>query len=257
MDYLQALIFAVIEGVTEFLPVSSTGHLVLASSLLNIEQTAFIKSFEIFIQLGAIVAVIVLFWRKLMQGREVWIRVFIAFLPTAIVGFLLYKIIKDILLGNNFITVLALFIGGILLILIELMHKEKDTFTSSIEQLNLKNAFLIGLAQSLSVIPGVSRSAASIIGAMLLKTKRKTAVEFSFLLAIPTMLAATSYDLIKSDLKFTQQEIGILTVGFIGSFVVALVVVRWFLAFVQKNNFIYFGIYRILVALIFYLTYIR
>lgn len=256
MDYTQAIILSVVEGISEFLPISSTGHLILAAKLLQVPQTEFVKSFEIFIQLGAILAVIGLFWKKLILGQRVWRNVLAAFLPTAIVGFFLYGIIKDFLLGNELITVAVLFLGGLILILIESLHKEKESFVADVEELSLKNAFLIGLSQSTSVIPGVSRSAASIVGAMLLKTKRKTAVEFSFLLAIPTMIGATSLDLIKSNLSFSKQELGLLAVGLFGSFIVALLVIKWFLSYIQKNNFILFGVYRILLAIIFYLIFI-
>ncbi len=257
MDYSQAIILSIVEGISEFLPISSTGHLVLTSYLLNIPQTEFVKSFEIFIQLGAILAVVVLFWKKLLQGMDIWTRVLVAFIPTGIIGFILYQAIKDVLLGNNLITVAALFIGGLVLIMIEYLHKEKDTYIDKIEEISLKNAFLIGLSQSISIIPGVSRSAASIIGAMLLGVKRKTSVEFSFLLAIPTMIAATSFDLIKTDISFSQQELLVSLIGFVGSFVTALIVVKWFLSYVQKNNFIAFGVYRIILAIVFYFIFLR
>jgi len=251
MYYLQAVILSIVEGLTEFLPVSSTGHLVLTSKLLNIAQTDFVKSFEIIIQLGSIFAIIFLYRETISKNREVWKKIITAFIPTAIIGFLLYKIIKTLFLGNSTITLFALFIGGLLLILLEKIHKEKDHHNDSMEKISFKNAFLIGLFQSISVIPGVSRSAATIIPALMLGTKRKTAVEFSFLLAIPTMFAASLLDILKSNFSFTPYEYSILIVGFIGSFVVAIFAVKFLLNFIKNHTFIPFGIYRIILAIIF------
>ena len=253
MTPLQAFILAIVEGISEFLPISSTGHLVLASEILKIEQTEFVKSFEIFIQLGAILAVVFLYWKTLLTKKAVLERVFVAFLPTAFLGFTLYKIVKQILLGNTLITLAALLGGGIFLIVLELFYKEKQHHAQSIEQITIRKAFIIGLFQSFSMIPGVSRSAATIVGGLLLGTKRRAAVEFSFLLAIPTMLAATGLDLIKSNLEFTSNELTLLAIGFIGSFVVALFAVKFFLQFIQNNTFIPFGIYRIIVTILFFL----
>jgi undecaprenyl-diphosphatase len=257
MNFIHAIILSVIEGLTEFLPISSTGHMVLASKILDIEQTDFVKSFEIIIQLGAIFAVVFLYWSTISRNINVWKKVITAFIPTGIIGFLLYKIVKNVLLGNLTITVYALLIGGILLILLEKIYKEKDYYADSIEKISYKNAFMIGLFQSVSIIPGVSRSAATIIPALLLGTKRKTAVEFSFLLAIPTMLAATSLDLVKSSFSFTLPEYLILIVGLVVSFVVALIAVRFLLDFIKKHTFIPFGIYRIVLAIVFWLTVLR
>ena len=257
MDILQAIIFSIVEGITEFLPISSTGHLILTSHLLSIPQTNFIKDFEIIIQLGAIVSIVVLFYKEFLKGSKVWKKILAAFLPTAIIGFLLFKFIKDFLLGNLYITILALLIGGVLLILLELLYKEKDHHADSIEKISLKNAFLIGLFQSLAIIPGVSRSGATIVSALFLGTKRKTAAEFSFLLAVPTMLAATGLDLVKSNFSYNLSEWTILGVGFIGSFFVALIVVKLFLKYIQNHTFIPFGIYRIMVAIIFWYILIK
>ncbi len=257
MDLIHALIISVVEGVTEFLPISSTGHQILVAKLLSVPQTEFVKTFEIFIQLGAILAVCLIYWRKFLQSQKIWISVLVAFIPTAIIGFALYKIIKNVLLGNLIVTVLALFIGGILLIFLEKMHQEKQSQTSKVEQMTLKQAIGVGLVQSLSIIPGVSRSAASILGGMYLGLKRETAVEFSFLLAIPTMLAATGLDLVKTHLSFSSSEYVTLAVGFIGAFVTALLVIRWFLKYIQKNSFVPFGVYRIILAVLFWLIFLR
>lgn len=257
MNIFQALLLSVIEGITEFLPISSTGHLILTSQLLGLVESEFVKSFEIYIQLGAILAVVVLYFNKYRQNLTVWKNILAAFIPTAIIGFLLYKVIKDYLLGNSLLVVVSLLIGGILLIWLEKKHHEKDQDVAKIEDLTLKQSALIGLAQSISIIPGVSRSAATILGAMFLGAKRSVAVEFSFLLAVPTMLAATGLDLVKSDFNFSANEWLMISIGFIGSFITALIVVRWFIKFVQKNTFIPFGIYRIVIAIIFWFFLIR
>lgn len=257
MDIFQALILSVVEGLTEFLPISSTGHLVLTAELLNIPQTEFIKSFEIIIQLGAIAAIILIYAKTLLTNKRVWLRILTAFIPTAIIGFTLYKVVKSFLLGNTTVTLAALFLGGIALIVLELLYREKDNHAERIEDLSLKQSFLIGLCQSLSIIPGVSRAAATIIGGLFVGAKRKTAVEFSFLLAVPTMLAASGLDLIKSNFAFSQNEYFLLATGFIGSFLVAIVAVKFLLKFIQKNTFIPFGIYRVILALLFWVFIIR
>jgi undecaprenyl-diphosphatase len=257
MDLFQTIILGVVEGISEFLPISSTGHMVLAAALLHLQETEFVKSFEIIIQLGAILAIVVLYWRRLIQGKEIWKRVLAAFIPTGILGFLLYKVVKHILLGNDMITLSALFIGGIALIILELMYKEKQHHVDKIEKMSIRNAFWIGVFQSLAIIPGVSRSAATIISALFLGTKRQAAVEFSFLLAVPTMLAATGLDVVKTKLNFSGNELLMLLIGFVVSFVVALFVVKWFLKFVQTHTFIPFGVYRILMSLLFYFFIIK
>lgn len=257
MSFLQAIILSIIEGISEFLPISSTGHLVLTSDLLNIPQTNFVKSFEIIIQLGAILAVVVLYFEKLINNIKLWKIILVAFLPTAVVGFLLYSVIKNTLLGNSFITVFAIFLGGIMLIILELLYKEMDHHAGELERVSLKQALLIGLIQSLSIIPGVSRAASSIIGGLFVGLKRKVAVEFSFLLAIPTMFAATSLDLVKENFNFSTNEIFLLVVGLLTSFIVALIVVKWFLKYIQNHNFIIFGIYRIILALLFWIFVLR
>lgn len=251
MDLFQALILSAVEGTSEFLPISSTGHLLLATRLLNIPQTAFVKSFEVIIQLGAISAVVILYWKKLLNNFKLWKNIIAAFIPTAVVGLVFYDLIKEVFFENILITIGALFIGGVLLILIEKLHKPQQFSNLTIEQLNLKQAFLIGIAQSFSIIPGTSRAAATIIGGLLVGVKRNVAVEFSFLLAVPTMIAATGLDLIKSEFNFSSQELMSLAVGFLGSFITALLVVKWFIKFIGDNNFFWFGVYRIVLAVIF------
>lgn len=249
MDLIQALILSLIEGTTEFLPISSTGHLLLASRFLNIPQTEFVKTFEIFIQLGAILAIVVLYWRQLSHNFAIYRNIVIAFIPTGVIGLVFYRIIKQVFFENILITVFALLVGGILLIVLEKLYDEKGRHIDSIEKLSLKQSFLIGVAQSFSIIPGTSRAAATIIGGLLAGAKRKVAVEFSFLLAIPTMAGATGLDLIKSEFKFDSQEILVLSAGFIGSFATALLVVKWFIRFIENNNFFWFGVYRIVLSI--------
>lgn len=257
MDIIQAIILAVVEGISEFLPISSTGHLVLTTEILGISQTDFVKSFEIIIQLGAILAVVTLYWKTLIKNPIIWQKIIIAFIPTAILGLIFYKIIKEVLLGNPLVTVLALFIGGIILIILEKMYQEKPHHLEEISKMSTKQALGIGLIQSFSMIPGTSRAAATIIGGMFLGLKRSTATEFSFLLAIPTMTAATGLDLIKSDFAFSGQEYLLLAIGLVGAFITALLVMKWLIKYVQKNTFVPFGIYRIILALVFWALFIQ
>lgn len=250
MTFFDAAILGLIEGVTEFLPISSTGHLILASSLLGLAHTEFLKTFEIAIQLGAISAVAILYFKSFFKFN-ILARLIVAFLPTAVVGLALYSIIKTYLIGNELVVVTALFLGGIALIAFELLHKEDPAAAAEMENISYKQALSIGLFQSIAIIPGVSRSAATIVGGLLLGLKRSTIVEFSFLLAVPTMAAATGLDLLKNYRSFTESNLAVLAVGFLTAFVVALVVVRFFLHFIKKHTFVPFGIYRILVSIAF------
>jgi len=249
MTFLDTIILAIIEGITEFLPISSTGHLILASHLLNIPQTEFLKSFEIIIQLGAILAVVVLYFKRILQQtRALAITLVSAFIPTGIIGVVAYKLVKDHLIGNDLLVVAMLILGGILLILID-KYLFKNPTTCSVENISIKQATIIGLGQTLSMIPGVSRSAATIVTAGLQGIDKKTAVEFSFLLAIPTMVAAAALDISSVGLSFTSHEISMLMVGFIGAFITALVSIKFFVEYVQKNGFAVFGYYRIILGI--------
>lgn len=254
MTILHALILSLIEGITEFLPVSSTGHMILVSDILKITQTEFVKSFEIIIQLGSILAVFLLYAKTFLTKRSLWPKIIYAFLPTGILGLTLYKLIKHFLIGNTAVVLISLLVGGIFLILLEGIYKNQTQKTKEIDELSNKDALLIGLFQSISMVPGVSRSAASIFGGMTVGLKRKAAVEFSFMLAIPTMVAATGLDFLESSRNFTRHEYLIIGIGFLGSFLVALFAVKFFLNYVQKNTLISFGIYRILLALLFWLV---
>ena len=250
MQVIDAIILAVLEGFSEFLPISSTGHLILASRLLELSQTGFVKSFEIFIQLGAIAAVAVLYWRRFLH-KEFIAKVLVAFLPTGVIGFFLYPIVKGYFLGNQTIVLWALFLGGVLLIFFELFFAKKMEVSPSLS-ISYRNAFLIGVCQSLAIVPGVSRSAATIVGGLFLGLERKTIVEFSFLLAVPTILAASGFDLIKTAGSFHSDEFLVLLCGFAVSFFVALLAMRFLLAFIRRHTFIPFGVYRIALAVLFW-----
>jgi len=258
MDFLQAVILGIVEGITEFLPISSTGHLILAANFLGIPQTAFVKTFEVVIQLGAILAV-VSYSFKYLSNLDLLRRLVVAFIPSAVTGVVFYQFIKNYLIGNPEIVLISLAAGGIALIGIELMLSRKKSGQLSIVngQLSYERAFVIGLFQSFSIVPGVSRAASTIVGGMLVGLNRKAAVEFSFLLAIPTMIAAASLDLRQNSLNFSQNEWYLLVIGFVVSFIVALIVVRWLVGYVQKNNFIAFGVYRIALAILYYLFILK
>ncbi|MFA5059968.1 MAG: undecaprenyl-diphosphatase UppP [Candidatus Omnitrophota bacterium] len=253
MDFFHAIILGIVEGITEFLPISSTGHLILAQRLLGLASTDFIKSFEISIQLGAILAVVVLYWRLLLTNVVIVKKVLAAFIPTAVLGLIFYKLIKKVLLGNEQVVIWSLLLGGIFLIVFELFHREKEGSLDNISAISYRQAVLIGVFQSIAIVPGVSRAAATIIGGLILGLKRKTIVEFSFLLAIPTMAAATALDLLKSASAFSFEQVGLISVGFFVSFGVAILGIKFLLHFIKNNNFIGFGIYRIVVAILFWL----
>ncbi len=246
---MHAVVLGIVEGLTEFLPVSSTGHLILAGKLLHLPETEFLKTFEIVIQLGAMLAVLGLYIKKLPRIIKLIPKLFVAFIPTAIVGLTLYPFIKK-WLSSDKIVLWSLLIGGVVIILFELWQQTRKTEEVSLESISYKQAFAVGVFQSIAVIPGVSRSAATIIGGMFVGISRSTIVEFSFLLALPTIAAAALLDLIKTPITFSHSEWGMLLVGLIVSFVVALVVLKWFLRFISHHSFIPFGVYRIVVALV-------
>jgi len=251
MTPLDSVILGVLEGITEFLPVSSTGHLILASELLGLESSTFLSSFQIAIQLGAIAAVVCLYWKSFLDLTFLK-KLFVAFLPTGLVGFLVYPYVKGFLLGNPFVVVTSLFVGGIVLILFELVHKERPESLEGAKEITYRQALLVGLFQSIAIIPGVSRSAATIIGGLVVGMRRVAIVEFSFLLAVPTMVAATGYDLLKSADTFATDDVGLLAIGFITAFAVALLSMQFLLTIVRRYSFIPFGIYRIVLAVAFF-----
>ena len=251
MSILHAIILGIIEGLTEFLPISSTGHMILASSVLKIPTTEFLKTFEISIQLGAILAVVVLYGKTVLVNWVIMKKILAAFIPTAIVGAIFYKIIKQYLLSSEPVVLWALLIGGVALIVFELLHHEKEAAVGEVQAISYRQAVAIGLFQSLAVVPGVSRAAATIVGGLVVGLKRRTIVEFSFLLAVPTMLVASGFDLLNNIEKFSLSESHLLAVGFITSFGMAILGIKFFLAYIQKRTFIAFGIYRIIIVILF------
>lgn len=249
MNSLDAVILGIVEGLTEFLPISSTGHLILASDLLGLVENDFLKSFQIVIQLGAILAVVLLYWRKLFFDFLLIRKIVLALLPALCIGLAFYTFIRS-LLTSEWTVVVALFIGGVGLILFEWYRKEPEHPTD-IETLSYAQAVKIGCFQALSVIPGVSRAGGTIVGGLLVGLSRKAAVEFSFLLGVPTMVAATSLDLYKNYQLFSIGDIQSLSIGFLTSFLVAIIAIKFLLRFVESHTFIAFGVYRIIAALFF------
>lgn len=250
MEIMEAIIIAIIEGLTEFLPVSSTGHMILASTAMKIQDDEFVKTFEIFIQLGAILAIAIMYFKRFFQGIDIYLKLLIAFVPTAVIGFLAYDFIKAYLFDPIVVSV-SLIVGGVVLIWIDDKVVRRASEIDTLENIPYKNAFYIGMIQCLSMIPGTSRAAATIIGGVFNKLDKKQATEFSFLLAIPTMLAATGYDLIKTPATFNQQEIIMLSIGLFFAFISAWLAVKIFLKIVENYGFKYFGYYRIIIGIIF------
>jgi undecaprenyl-diphosphatase len=263
MSEWQAIILAIVEGLTEFLPISSTGHMIIAASLMGINELPITKIFAVNIQFGTILSVVVLYWRRFLQSWQFYKKLIIAFIPAAIIGFLLNDLI-DAMLGSIFITAVMLVLGGLLLLFVDKWFANADKpFVTT------KNALIIGFFQCIAMIPGVSRSAASIVGGMMQGIDRKTAAEFSFFLAVPTMLAAGIYkvitdllrlklsDVIKMDIDKIQasfdlimpEDIKLLLIGNFVGFIVAMVAIKFFINFLTKYGFKMFGYYRIAVGM--------
>ena len=250
MSYIQAIIIAIIEGLTEFLPVSSTGHMILADSLMRVQDKEFAKTFEIVIQLGAIMAVLLIYIKRFFVGINIYLKLFVAFLPTGIIGLLAYKTIKHYLF-NPFTVSISLIIGGVILIFLDKWSEQKKSEYKEVEDLSFIAAIKIGLIQCVSMIPGVSRAAATIFGGVFAGFDRKQAAEFSFLLAIPTMFAASGYDILKEKDNIHSDDITILLLGGLVAFLVAIVAVKGFIAFLNKYGFKHFGYYRIILGVLF------
>ncbi len=250
MTYLQALILAIIEGITEFLPVSSTGHMILADALMGVEDKEFAKTFEIVIQLGAIIAVGLLYIKRFFVSTEIYLKLIAAFIPTGVIGILAYKVIKSYLF-NPFVVSISLIIGGIILILLDKWTANKKSEFENAESISYVGAVKIGLFQCISMIPGVSRAAATIFGGVYAGFDRKLATEFSFLLAIPTMMAATGKDLWESKDLINPESIKLMAFGGAVAFIFALIAVKGFILFVQKFGFKHFGYYRIVLGILF------
>ncbi|MDD2652994.1 MAG: undecaprenyl-diphosphate phosphatase [Sulfurimonas sp.] len=249
MTIVDSIILGVIEGFTEFLPISSTGHLIVASEFLGLEQNAVNKAYEVIIQFSAILAVIFNYKEKFtLKKIDLWIKVFLAFLPLAIVGFLFSKEIKA--LFSLEIVAIMFIVGGIIFLVVEkfFIHTEIQTL-NDVEKINFKQSLFIGLAQVFALIPGTSRAGATIIGALLVGLDRKASAEFSFLLAFPVMGAVASYDLLKHYQDFSEANLMVLGVGFVTSFIVAYLTIKLFLKFLERFTFVSFGVYRIIFGI--------
>jgi len=249
LDIFQAIILGIIEGFTEFLPISSTGHLIIVSSWLGLDQTSTTKAFEVIIQLSAILAVVFNYKEKFSINKiELWKKLFISFLPLALIGFMLRHQIKE--LFSIKIVAIMFIIGGIVFLIVEKFYKEKETHIQEVEQVSYKQAFYIGIAQVFALIPGTSRAGATIIGGLLCGLNRKASAEFSFLLAFPVMLAVSGYDMLKHYKEFIDENMIVLISGFATSFIIAFITIKLFLKFLEKFTFVSFGVYRILFGLI-------
>jgi undecaprenyl-diphosphatase len=251
MDYIQAIVLAIIEGITEFLPVSSTGHMIIASSFFGIAHDEFTKLFTVVIQLGTILSVVVLYFKRFFQSFDFYFKLLVAFIPAVVFGLLFSKKI-DALLENPITVAISLLLGGIILLKVDDWFAPKTEVATN-HDISYATAFKIGLFQCLAMIPGVSRSGASIVGGMTQKLSRTTAAEFSFFLAVPTMLGATvkkCYDYYKDGLVLSDQQVNLLIIGNIVGFIVALIAIKSFIGFLSKNGFKVFGYYRIIVGIL-------
>jgi undecaprenyl-diphosphatase len=250
MDYLQSIILAIIEGITEFLPISSTGHMIIASSFMGISHDEFTKLFTVVIQLGTILSVVVLYFKRFFQSFDFYFKLLVAFIPAVIFGLLFSKKI-DALMENPVTVAVSLLIGGIILLKVDDWFSTKTEVATN-QEITYLTALKIGLFQCLAMIPGVSRSGASIVGGMSQKLSRTTAAEFSFFLAVPTMLGATvkkCYDYYKDGFVLTHEQVNLLIIGNVVGFIVALIAIKSFIGFLSKNGFKLFGYYRIVVGI--------
>lgn len=253
MDILQVITLGIVEGITEFLPISSTFHLIWTSQLLGIAQTDFVKLFLVVIQAGAILAVVLLYWRDFFTNRAMMINIVATFIPTAIIGYTLYGIIKGVFFeSTTFITIVFILVGVLFLFVESLIDKKKLQPSKELKSLTKKDALLIGLIQALAVIPGVSRSGSVIIGMLFMKFKREEAAKYSFLVSAPTIFAASVFDLYEmQDVLISNTDaIPTLIFGSIVAFISAYIGVKWLIGYLQKNSLSLFGWYRIVVGII-------
>jgi undecaprenyl-diphosphatase len=254
MTIIQSFIMGIVEGLTEFLPISSTAHLIFTGELLRIPASEFLKTFEISIQLGAILAVVIIYFKRVWNNLGLIWKLAAAFIPTSIIGLIFYKIVKNFLMESNLVIAISLLLGGIIIILFENWYSKKNISEiaedSDLNKITYKQAIILGVIQALAIIPGVSRAGATIIGGLAQGIKRKTIVEFSFLLAIPTMLAATALDIYKNPTTFSGNQLTLWIIGFITSFITAIIGVKFLIKYVQKNDFKIFGWYRIALGII-------
>jgi undecaprenyl-diphosphatase len=248
MTLFQAIILAIVEGITEFLPISSTGHMIIASSLMGIAEDSFTKTFTVSIQFGAILSVIFLYWKRFFQSLDFYYKLFVAFIPAAFFGKLFDDYI-DALLGNVAVVAYMLLAGGVFLIFMD--HFIKERTDDKEDQISYKTAFKIGMFQVIAMIPGVSRSAATIIGGLTQGLSRKSAAEFSFFLAVPTMFAATVYKIYsfyQEGLSIQSDQITLLVVGNVVAFIVAILAIRSFIGVITKYGLRAYGYYRVVVG---------
>ncbi len=254
MSWIQAIILAIIEGLTEYLPISSTGHMILTSTIMGIENQDFTKLFTIVIQLGAILSVLVLYWKRFFQSTQFYLKLFVAFLPAAVLGLLLSDAIDE-LLESPITVAISLIIGGVILLFVDKWFAaNEDPERSEPMEVSYPTALKIGFFQCLAMVPGVSRSGASIVGGMTQKLDRKTAAEFSFFLAVPTMFGATAkkmLDYFMDGHTFSGDQVSLLILGNIIAFIVGAIAIKSFITFLSKNGFRLFGYYRILLGLVF------
>ena len=250
MTWFQALILSIVEGLTEFLPVSSTGHMILTEGILGMKSNDFVQAFIINIQFGAILSVVILYWKRFFQTLKFYYKLFIAFLPAAFFGLLLSDYI-DQLLESVYVVAVMLVLGGIILVFVDKWFKTP----SKNQEITYKKALIIGFYQVIAMVPGVSRSAATIIGGMTQKLTKKNAAEFSFFLAVPTMFAASAYKLTKNYSAFNSDNIDILIFGNIVAFIVAFFAIKSFINYLTKHGFKIFGYYRIIVGLTIIILY--
>lgn len=244
MDNLQAIIIAIVEGITEFLPISSTGHMIITERLLGLESSPLLNVYKITIQFGAILSVVCLYWRRFIQSIDFYYKLFVAFLPAAVFGFILSDVI-DMMLGSVLIVAISLIAGGVVLIFIDYWLKNDRPDNQVV---TYPTALKIGLFQVIAMIPGVSRSAATIIGGMCQRLNRSQAAEFSFFLAVPTMFAASAWELFKYYKEIDVSNISLLILGNIIAFIVAIAAIKFFINFLTRHGFKLFGYYRIIVG---------
>lgn len=247
MSLLQSIILAIVEGITEFLPVSSTGHMIIASSVMGIESDPFVKLFTVAIQLGAILSVVVLYWKRFFQSFDFYLKIGVAFIPSVIAG-LFFKEYVDALLERVDVVGYTLLLGGIFFLFMDKIFKDEQAD----QGITFPKAFKIGLFQVIAMVPGVSRSAATIIGGLSQKLTRKNAAEFSFFLAVPTMFAATVLSVYKfytDGFTLSSGEINTLIIGNVTAFIVAMIAIKSFITFLTKHGFKVFGYYRIVVGI--------
>jgi undecaprenyl-diphosphatase len=256
MNFFQSFLLGVIEGLTEFLPISSTAHLILISKILKIESNDFLKFFEIFIQSGAILAIIILYFKKIFSSKKIIFFIFTSFIVTSLIGVLFYKTIKRDLFENLRLIIFNLwFLGVVFIILEELINRGKIHLNKTLQDLSIKEALLIGLFQGLSIMPGISRAGSVILGMMILGYKREDSVTYSFFISVPTIISAGLFDFYKSGINqvfLSSQNLFFLITGFLSAFLAAILVINWFIKYLQKNNLKIFGYYRILFAIFIY-----